>query len=832
MSHRAKTVIALAVMTAVHANAQQQAAQASPYELTYAFGSIESQGDFTETIFYGGFHFAWPSLKIEIRGASGMLQSDREATRSRVARADGSKSPPRRGIDPPEPRRNLSPEAMHARVNEFMQALGQSPKPATESDRDLFAVPRFLYFEGDVIVIREGVEVARCRRLWISPQDDRMVIEGAELRYRTALRGGGFETMSVRGEQIEKQGKRWAGRNLTFTTCDAGQPHLAVLSGELEIVESGTQFEVFSRGSTLQFSGTNVLPLPDAHFFTGEQTSLPIRSASIGYSGNDGVLANIEVGTSWNKVGGAAHEWLTGHSANEFRGDWTLDAGLIERRGAPFGSKVDYRAEGLYRGSLEGYYLDDNGPNRREILDYIDGTTIDTRDRNMLRTENKFFLGTDTHVDLLAFHASDPAVYSEFFGGDYRGLMRPESSVYLHSGSNNVLFTIGARTNIDTFSYLSNRALANSFIEELPLATLNLISQPIANTPWGTPIVLDTATEVGQRRFKYDSRFGRTPPENRNPDTTLRIDQAVELSAPFQLGPLNLRPFAATELTFYDETEAGGDYSRLAFSAGVRAGMRFQRTFNWLDAEGAAQAMRHVISPIVTFADRFHVDGQPDMFFQFDQDDALTEQNLVRCEVRNLLERMEGGELKPVTYDFIFLNLAQDFWPDASRDNEGEQLGLAYYDFRLRPRAYWIPFENFAYNIYGEHDWQQGLRALDTEIQFGKVIGCDWTLDYHSDSETDAAVGLGASTSLYDRWHIYGAGQYDPAAQEFLNYTTALIRRDHDYSITFGVNFDNYEDQVSFNVNFEPRLPGMLHAPERGGPNSRSNFQQRAAAGW
>lgn len=82
MSHRAKTVIALAVMTAVHANAQQQAAQASPYELTYAFGSIESQGDFTETIFYGGFHFAWPSLKIEIRGASGMLQSDRSYAQS------------------------------------------------------------------------------------------------------------------------------------------------------------------------------------------------------------------------------------------------------------------------------------------------------------------------------------------------------------------------------------------------------------------------------------------------------------------------------------------------------------------------------------------------------------------------------------------------------------------------------------------------------------------------------------------------------------------------------------------------------------------------------
>ena len=840
--HRELLLAAVAAAVAPIA-AQQDPTKKPVYELNYAYGSVESPGDFTETLFHGGFVFRWPDLDLEIRGASGILQSDRSALQQQLAASASQDGPPRRGIEPPAPRRTMTPEAMHERVERFLKALGQSPKPLTEKNRSSYDLPRFLYFEGDVIVVRGGIEVVRCRRLWISPLDDRMVVEGAELRYQTRKRDGGVESFVVRGDRLEKQGARWTGRDLTFTSCDAGKPHIAVLSGELEIVENGEQFEVFSRGNTLQFGGSSILPLPNAHFFTGDQTNLPLRSASFGYSGREGVRTRVEAGSSWNSTGGALHEWMTGRSKNEFRGDWTVDAGWIEKRGAPLGGTLDYRAEGLYRGSLEGYYLDDDGPNRREILNWVDGATITDRNRNLARTENKVFLGKDTHLDITAFHAGDAAVYSEFFGGDYRDRKTPESSAYLHSGSDNVLFTVGARTNLDTFSYRDNRALADYFVEELPVATLQWLAQPIAMTPWETPIVLDASTEVGERRKNYDERFVG----NRDPETTLRADQIVELSTPFALGMLSIRPFAETRLTCYDETVAGGSDSRLALTAGVSAGTRFQRTWRWTDDEGNEQGMRHVVSPRVTFADRYHVDGSPSDFYQYDATDAITEENLVRCEVRNLFQRMDGASGKLVTYDFVYLDLAQDLWPEAQagqpfdpnslyyqaqRVDSESQLGLFYYDFLIRPRAYWVPFENFSYGIYGDHDWQTGLRTFDTELQFGQFLGCNWTTEYRRDAVTNGAVGLGASTSFYGRWDVFGFGQYDAQENQFLRYGGALIRRDHDYSIRFGLDFDPYEDQLSFRIDFEPRLPGMSKPRERNWYGSVNDFQQRSATSF
>ena len=68
----------------------------------------------------------------------------------------------------------------------------------------------------------------------------------------------------------------------------------------------------------------------NASFFTGSQDELPLRSASAGYSSKEGAKVELELGSSWNKTGGAIHEFVTGRDAKEFRGDWNLDVGWIE----------------------------------------------------------------------------------------------------------------------------------------------------------------------------------------------------------------------------------------------------------------------------------------------------------------------------------------------------------------------------------------------------------------------------------------------------------------------------------------------------------------------
>ena len=610
----------------------------------------------------------------------------------------------------------------------------------------------------------------------------------------------------VRGPRLVKSGGRWTGRDLTLTPCTAGEPHAAMAVGEAEIIERAGEFEVIARGQTLQVGGTSILPLPDAHFFTGSQSQFPIRRVSAGYSSTEGFNSEIVFGLPWNSTGGALHEAITGRSPSEFRGDWELGVGWIQERGVPLSGALNYRAEGLYEGRTDAFVLDDAGKNIREIVDNYDGSRIDTTSRSLVRTENRIHFGEHTHVDLQAFQASDPAVLSEFFGGDYRGSELPETSAYLHHSSGNQLFTVGTRFNLDDFSYRDNRALDERFVEELPVVTWNWIAQPIAETPWQTPVVLDLGTELGERRSNYDKSV--TTGVN---DATFRADQDIEVSAPFQLANLSFRPFVAVRGSYYDDAIDGNSEGRIGWEAGLQIGTRLQRAWNWTDFEGVPGGLRHVIAPRLTIANRFRVDDSGSEFHQFDGTDALTEQNLIRLELRNLVQRMEpgSGPGKREPRDFLMVDLAQDVWPNAARDNQGNELGLLYYDVLVRPKAQWVPFETFSFAIYGDHDWEEGLRTLDTELRFGPLAGLIWTAEYRTDSEVDAAVGLSASTQLFGRWDVFGSSLYDLGTQDFLSYGFGLRRVDHDWSISTTIGYDPFTDETSLRIEFQPRIGGL-----------------------
>jgi hypothetical protein len=105
-----------------------------------------------------------------------------------------------------------------------------------------------------------------------------------------------------------------------------------------------------------------------------------------------------------------------------------------------------------------------------------------------------------------------------------------------------------------------------------------------------------------------------------------------------------------------------------------------------------------------------------------------------------------GENDKKEPRDFVFLDLAQDLFPDKDRDNAGETLGLFYYDLLLRPRFHWLPLQTLALGVYGDHDWHEGMRTFDAEVQVGRIAGITWTGDYRTDSLVNGAVGLTAST--------------------------------------------------------------------------------------
>jgi len=792
---------AVAVSAACCGLARAQNPPAAGFDVDPAWAKTVDRDDYREWHIAGGFRFSFPELKLTIRGGNALMLTDLEESHAAIRGQSAGGGLPRRSIELPEPRRRLSNDQIRERLARAVSAVSQTDAARVDAVRDQFLdVPRYLYCEDGVVVVRDGVEVLRCDRLWISPVDDRVVVENFELRYAAAGRSAN-DLLIVRGPKLVKQGARWTGRDVTLTTCSAGEPHYALASDEIEIIEREGEFEVRARGQSLQVGGTSLIPLPNAHVFTGSQSQFPIRLVRASYSPKEGVSTQVVFGLPWNSTGGALHHWLTGRPAQEFRGDWELGVGWIQERGVPLDGMLDYRVPGLYEGRTEGFFLDDSGEDLHEITTNIDGSAIPPGPRGVVRSQNRVHLGPTTHLDLVAWYGSDAAVWSEFFNGPYRNEEVPETSAYLHHADGNRLLTVGTRFDLSPFSYRDDRALADRFIEEEPVVTYHWIAQPIGTTPWDTPVVVDMATEVGQRRSDYDDRAGV-----RVSDRTLRADQLVELSAPFHLAGFNVRPFVSGRGTFYDNTVAGDSEGRIALTTGVQLGTRFSRTWSWLEG-GEAKGVRHVIAPKISFLDRFHVDDSASDFFQFDEIDALAEEQLVRFEVRNLLQSMEAtpkGGKQP--RDFVLLDLAQDLYPDKARDNGGDTLGLFYYDLLLRPRVHWLPFETFTYAIYGDHDWQKGLRTLDTELQFGKLLGLTWTLDYRTDTQVNGAVGVATNASLLDRWDMYVSSQRDLDRDVWLAYNFGLRRNDHDWAIELSASYNPFEDQTNFKIEFLPRL--------------------------
>ena len=782
----------------------------------------EADPDITELFFRGGVRFA--SDVIEMRADAAVIRVDRDAY-YQLTGLEESSGLPRRGTTPPDPRRTLSPDLMVRRFESFLGSLGNTKTLGAENYRDWFALLRSVYLEGNIVMMNAGVEVLTADSLMFSLPDNRAVFEGVELRLVSQSSAGVERMLVVRAPRLVKQGVRITGRDVSITTCTAGEAHFEVLSAQVEIIERSDEFEVFSRGNTLAFSGRPTVPLPDAHFFTGEQSEIPIKGLRARYSEREGFETGIDIGGSANDVGGALHEFITGRPAHEFRSDWRLGATYNEVRGAPLDGDLTWSAGSLYEGRVRGFYLEeDHGPNLGFIRTYLDGTLITETERSMIDAQNRIRFSDTWTADLTVFAASDPAVYPEFSGAEHLDAEIPETSAVIRHADENRLFTLTGRTNLTSFTYGDDRSLAPSFTEEAPLATYDLFSHPVGSFG-NTDVLLSSSTEAGWWRHEFDPRFAAPVM-----DRTFRFDQKLELATPSSVGPFAIRPYGSARFTYYDNSVTADELERWALDAGVSITTRLARTFTSTTPDGGTASFRHRMYPSVAFGHQFQVDGTPSDYFQFDGIDRLDENALIRLGVLNLFDRSETGpkandpnglrrdawNLTRNPGEFFHLDLAQNLLPISDRDNNGELLGLFEYEMIWRPKEVWVPVPNLRVLLEGEHDWNNHrARTMNVAARFGKVLGVNWSAGYRTDEMVRGTVQYGASADMLGRWRMDGWSAYDLETEQQLDYNAMLTRQDHDWVIRVGIGYSQIRDEVSFNINFQPLFGGLFRERPR-----------------
>jgi hypothetical protein len=93
------------------------------------------------------------------------------------------------------------------------------------------------------------------------------------------------------------------------------------------------------------------------------------------------------------------------------------------------------------------------------------------------------------------------------------------------------------------------------------------------------------------------------------------------------------------------------------------------------------------MAPKLTYKNRFHVDDSSDRFFTSTSSTGCASNSWCASSCATCCSARSGRRRKQPR-DFVFLDLAQDLFPDkAQRDNDGDGLGLLYYDLLLRPRV-------------------------------------------------------------------------------------------------------------------------------------------------
>ena len=808
--------------------------------------------DVVELVFTNGVRM--PFGDAELRANRVVVTVDRdEFQRLLGTGSDKGEGLPTRGMVAPSPKRALTGTVMVQRFEHFLRSLGGNARKSSTAQTDLTRLFRSIFLEGDVVVLEAGIEALTAKSLMFSVPDNRAVFEDVLMRLVTKTSAGAEQTLVLRAPRLVKQGFRSTARNISLTTCTAGKPHFEIYSGQVEIIERENQFEITTRNNNLAFSGRRTLPLPNAHFFTGEQNQFLIKGFRVGYSGAEGLRSSLDLGKSMNEGGGAVHKFLTGRPADEFRGDWRLGLSYNELRGLPIDGEVYYRGGDLYEGRTLGFALNnDGGRNRYLIRNNLDGSLITEQDRSLIQSENRFHLSDSWRADLTVFGASDPAVYSEFYRGLHHDAETPESSLHLRHSRENRLFTLTGRKNTANFSYGDNRSLSPAFKEEMPVATYDLFSERLFGVG-DVDGLLTSSTNAGWLHNDYDPLYDAPGKDN-----TFRFDQELELAAPFHWGPFSIRPYSSARFTYYDTTNMtgggtgdGGEFERWSFDAGVSVSTRMSRTFSWLDDNGNRSSLRHSLYPSVSVGHLYKVDGRPSDFYQFDELDSLNENGVVRV---GLLNRFENVSRRPADqtqsvmdaedepalmgrdpYDprrpnvfanprthpgeareFLFLDLAQNLIPVSERYNNGETLGLLEFEAIWRPYQSWIPLPNLRFLVEGEHDWDLNrLRTFNTAIRFDRVLGLNWGAGYRSDFLERGTLRYAVNTKVLDRWSFSGLGAYDLARKEQLNYTAWLSRYDHDWIIRTGIVFDIISDETRFSIEFQPLFGGLFQQRSR-----------------
>ncbi|QDV23548.1 LPS-assembly protein LptD [Aureliella helgolandensis] len=321
-----------------------------------------------------------------------------------------------------------------------------------------------------------------------------------------------------------------------------------------------------------------------------------------------------------------------------------------------------------------------------------------------------------------------------------------------------------------------------------------------------------------------------------------------ELSMPIALGAWKIIPFLSGEAAFWNEDVNQDDLTRLTGQAGIRTSLPFWRVYPGI--ENRLFDLRGIAHKVTLDAEYFYADSNQNMdllplydplddnaqehfrrrfifnTFGGSLPDKFDERNFalrngmqrwvtagsseivddlsqMRFGVNQRWQTKRGLPGRERIVDLVSFDVDFILFPDAQRDNFGEDLGVINYDFRYHVGDRLTLLSDGYYDTFAD-----GLKTFSAGAQMSRPGRGDAYIGMLSLEGPISATILNGYTNyrLNEKWILTGGAQFDFGNTGSIGQSLGLTRIGETALVKVGIDVDSGRDNVSFNFNIEPRF--------------------------
>lgn len=732
--------------------------------------------------------------------------------------------------------------------------------------------PLEFFLDGNII-FRQGDRVIYAKRMYYNVTTKQGVILGAEMltpvpEYQGLLRlkadviqqigeqnfevyGGAFTSSRMGVPRYWLQSERFSVTDNPRPLVDpaTGQPLVDPQTGEQEVDHVMT---ARAKNNFVYAGGVPVFYWP----FIGTNLETPsyyIRKATVRSDRVFGTQVYVDLDLYQ----------LLGFAEPPDGTQWTLSTDLLSKRGAALGTDFRYNREDFFGipghvgGILDIWGLQDNGLDNLgfERRDLIPESNI--RGRAFLNHRQE--LGDGLQFTAEVGYITDRNFLEQYFEKDWDTGKDESTSIELKKYFDNQSIGVLAGARVNDFFMQS---------DWLPKLDYYMLGQPVFTDrinfsmhATGAYAHLHTASEP--LNPVEQAVFDHLPYEVDREGARAGI--RPEVSVPLDLGPVRFTPYALGEVAYWGEDINADDMTRLYGQAGVRASLPFTS----VDREAQSQLfnVNGIAHTVMFTADAMYADANQDvtdlpLYEQIDDDaqehfrrrlkfqtfglpagtpvpprfderffavrsnlqgnvtspsmEIADDLELVRLGVNQRWQTKRGLPGRERIVDWITLDAGLSFFPDADRDNFGEELGMATYDFR------WHVGDRVTLLSDGFADiFTDGLKTVSVGGLITRPENGEFYLGYRqiegpiSSQIVTAAVGY----RLTEKWAAHASTAIDFGETGNIGQNFAITRVGESLLMSFGMNLDSSRNNVGFTFNLEPRfLPRSRYSRVGGVP--------------